>query len=305
LSGLFCPSCSKQRTEYPFSLYFGEPLIRNGAWFQRQDIDFADIARLVEDSLSWLVTAHLQKDSGPSLELLVTDRAALETLIYQLHDYEHDQSWIPHWKSQIEYIEGVLCNEEWPDQSLAILRNRIDFLKWRIDEARQMQAHGVGWHQHSQLLRCKRMLAVWKRGDVWFESDEVNWEILEPSGDGSRWPQILAYNDEVGKLVQERRDDSRLKILHDHKPDNIYRGKSGFNGYLVFKFDRGRIALLDSAFLGNALYSMPSEKWEEMSRLSKTELLDSHPDVRRIVHPKSGWPEKLRTHLVDWGIVTL
>ncbi|MGA3182708.1 MAG: hypothetical protein ABSF38_20480, partial [Verrucomicrobiota bacterium] len=311
LSGLLCPACSKQRNEYPFCLYFGEPMKINGAWFQRQDVGFGDIARLVEDSLSWLLKVRWQKDSGALPGLLVSDKTTLERMIFQLHDYEQGPFWIRHWKSQIEYIEGVICREEWTDQALGILTNQIAFLKWRTNQTRQFEAHGLGFRQHLQLLRLKTMFAAWERGEAFVEPEiqtaQMNWDFLEPSGDGEGWQAILAYYKDISELPDaHQKDFNRLKVLIDEKPNKLGFGKSGFNGYMAFIFERAGVALLETAFLDNALYKMPASKWEELSKLSKTELLDSHrADVQRIIHSTAGWPEKLWEHLVDWGIITL
>jgi hypothetical protein len=231
-------------------------------------------------------------------------------MIRQLYDYLHDPSWIPHWKGQIEYIEGVLCREKWTGQGLAVVTNQVAFLQWRINQTMRLPEYGLGLRQNWQLTRLKGMLEAWLDGKLFFEPEtpvfQVSWELLEPSGDGKYWQQIVAYNDAASISIKERRNDLRLKLLDEQKPDMIFRGTAGFAGYWVFIFDRGKAALLDSAFLGNALYYMPSSKWHELSKLSKTQLLTSHTDVvQKIVHPHAGWPRKLRRHLVSWGIKTL
>jgi hypothetical protein len=308
LTGPFCPWCSQQHTEYPFCLYFGKPKIENGAWSQRQDVGFADIARHVETSLRWLVeTSRFRRDGSALPEQLVSWKATLQAMIFHLYDYLHDPTWIPHWKARIEIIENAICRDK-TTQALAELKNHKDFLQWRIDQNMQLAAQGLGHRQYWQLLRFKGLLAAWERGEAFDEFDipaiPVNWELLEPSGDGNFWPKIFAYNNDLRQFIKERRDDSRLKILNDQKPNMVFCGRSGFDGYLVFIFDRGKIALLEGAFLGNALYVMPSSKWHELSKLSKTELLTSHQaDVRRIVHPSTRWASTLRRHLVSWGII--
>jgi hypothetical protein len=131
--------------------------------------------------------------------------------------------------------------------------------------------------------------------------ESLNWHLLEPSGDG--WAEIMAYCNSLEQYKHVERHDQRLRYLNQEKPDKRYVGTEGFDGYVVFVFNRSEYAILENAFVGNALYALPCANWRELSKLSKTELM-SHPDVMRVIHPEGdiGWSEALHQHLHRWII---
>jgi len=306
ICGPLCPACFRaERNTSSFTLFFGEPMFCNGAWAQRQDIEFRVVARALEDSLSWLIQSRVRRDGVAPPPRLTTKEESIEKGIFLLYDYTHDPTWIPHWKSQIEFIDGQIHRENPTGGMLGELLNRIAFFEWRITET-MLPAEGLlGLRQQRELNRLKRMLSAWKAGTVFTESESplltVNWELLAPAGDG--WSQIVAYNDSLEQFKHVERDDNRLLYLHEETPDMRFVGRSGFDGYVGFIFHRSSYVLLESAFVGNALYALPSNEWRELSKLSKTELR-ARPDVIYVIHPddKIKWIRNLGKHLLRWKI---
>lgn len=120
----------------------------------------------------------------------------------------------------------------------------------------------------------------------------VSWTLLSPSGDGAVDP--------VGELqtrlvrCQQRMEWSRIAFLSEAKPDLAFIGEESFDGYCAFLFLSESVAFLESPIVGNALYVMPSSQWEQLSKLSKTQLLLFHDrDVRRIPHLDIAWTRRL------------
>jgi hypothetical protein len=82
-------------------------------------------------------------------------------------------------------------------------------------------------------------------------------------------------------------DLERLENIFTLEPRRVYEGLHDFREYLAFEFD-SNLAILDSPIVGNALYLLRGD-WRELSRLSKSELLQSHLAlVTRLVH-KGDW----------------
>lgn len=124
------------------------------------------------------------------------------------------------------------------------------------------------------------------------EVKRLNWEIL-PAGE-LPWPKLKNHVrpliDEMGERkapVAER----RLKILtEDFKPDLAAVGQAGFRGYLVFGF--GDTYVLESLYYGNATYVFGKD-WEELSRLTKAEIIHGNLQRARIIH-REAWEQEIR-----------
>lgn len=297
---LLCPACFSRRTNsagpaYPFALYCALPDSSEGVWHHRRDIQFNDIARLIEASLQ-------AGSEGSSLSL---DRLSIQELLRQLYDYLLDTTAVPHWRSQIEWNDSYISKSNLKPIHVAELQARTTFLQHRIEQALLASDAELALRQLCVLERLKRRFAAWCRGEKSVEEGltiiEVNWELLEPSGDG--WRQLVHYYDSLHEFRHAERDDLRLRFLFDFKPDMLFVGRSGFAGYVVFIYQRGNIAVLESAFVGNALYTMPAKDWRELSKLSKSKLLENPPaGVKREIHSSVSFKRRLRRLLGAAGV---
>lgn len=151
-----------------------------------------------------------------------------------------------------------------------------------------LEAHPSKVQKHA-VERLRREFAKWQRGELELEFKgpicRVYWELLKPAGDS--WPEIVRHYQYLQRVHNERYELQRLKQIHDLHPDLIYIGLASFEGYVVFVFKRGNVAVLDCPRVGNALYLMDASNWRFFSQLSKTQLLSHHQnEVRRIIH---GW----------------
>jgi hypothetical protein len=267
----------------------------DGAWRHRTDLSFPDIARLIQSSIESLSKGDRS---------VVQNEQSLQELLRQLYDYVLDTTAVPHWRNQIEYndarVVGGLTGT-W----LAEMESRQAFLHWRIEQALLTSDLKIALRQLQALERLRRMFGCWCRHEPFLEPGtkivEVNWELLQAAGDG--WRQLVHYNDSLHELRHAERDDERIRLLWDLKPDMLFIGRLGFSGYIVFIFNRGNIAVLESAFVGNALYIMPAEEWRDLSKLSKTELLERpRPGVERLIHSEGGIARKIRKRLARAGV---
>lgn len=121
----------------------------------------------------------------------------------------------------------------------------------------------------------------------------VNWQIL-PEGE---MPWEKFYNT-VKKVVDEAPGGNRpvivnrLESIYGYKPDFRAIGKAGFNGYVIFGFEKAGIYVCESIFYGNATYVF-DRKWEDLSKLTKAEILNAKLQEDRLIHRK-GWDEALK-----------
>ncbi len=78
----------------------------------------------------------------------------------------------------------------------------------------------------------------------------------------------------------------RLEHIRSKGPDEIAIGSAGYQGYVVYNFFKLGISILESEYPDNATYVFDSTKWEDLSKLSKTEILKENLAKERIFHNK-------------------
>lgn len=124
----------------------------------------------------------------------------------------------------------------------------------------------------------------------------LNWQIL-PKGE-MPWSSFL---DKVKKVVDEAPEGSkpvvvnRLEHIYAYKPDFRAVGTAGFNGYMVFGFEKLGIYVCESIFYGNATYVFENN-WEAIAKLTKAQVLSAKLQKNRIIH-RDGWDLSLRDEL--------
>ena len=125
-------------------------------------------------------------------------------------------------------------------------------------------------------------------------TQKLNWELL-PTGERS-FKKLKDYLQTIPKLSDVEFDFERLDKIISLNADEIYYGVDEFEGYLVFYFGKIKVAVLDCPIKGNAIYIF-GEDWKNLSRLSKSKLLNFYPNkTKRIIH-KGDWFEKLKSLL--------
>lgn len=125
------------------------------------------------------------------------------------------------------------------------------------------------------------------------DNPSLNWEVL-PSGDYP-WERM---QDDL-KKVSEKSSKTAKKVLIDKcefinsfQPDFRAYGKSGFKGYVIFGFADRNIFVLESVYPNNATYVF-GKNWEELSKLTKAEILKGNLQDVRIIH-NDNWQQEIR-----------
>ena len=118
----------------------------------------------------------------------------------------------------------------------------------------------------------------------------VNWQILPPGEDEHNLGIILSnYKSADEKTKKELID--RYKFLSKLNPSQYIAGTDGFRRYFGAQF-KNDLVVFENIEYGNAIYVM-YEKWEELSKLSRIDLLKMKDrKFDRIVHIKK-WKRKL------------
>lgn len=125
----------------------------------------------------------------------------------------------------------------------------------------------------------------------------ANWVMLPPGE--HPWERIEAHigavfagkTPSVAKAVLERQ-----RVILAHEPAVTWRGLGGFSDYIAYIFPNLGLVVLESIYYGNALYVL-GENWEDLSKLTKAQIIQHQLAERRIVHSK-GWIQHLNDALL-------
>lgn len=112
----------------------------------------------------------------------------------------------------------------------------------------------------------------------------LNWRIL-PAG-RYPWEKAREHFTTITKSLPEGQRqliDERLKYISAFNPDFVAIGEGGFHGYFILGFSKKPVFIFESIHLGNATYVF-DKNWEQVSKLTKGEILRSSLHVARVVH---------------------
>lgn len=116
----------------------------------------------------------------------------------------------------------------------------------------------------------------------------VNWMIL-PSGEKSQEEIISLINSSISPKLKKTEIPvikKRLAKINSYSPEAIAIGLGGYKGYVIYHFPQKNISVLESDNVNNATYVFNFKKWEELSQLSKTEIIEEGLAEQRIIHNK-------------------
>ncbi|WP_205960272.1 MULTISPECIES: hypothetical protein [Pantoea] len=124
------------------------------------------------------------------------------------------------------------------------------------------------------------------------------WEILPPGQyPWDRIESVIKLSNRNISESDEARIHERLKYLKKFTPTFIGAGRAGFNGYFVYAYEDKETYILESIFLNNATYIFNSN-WEELSQLTKNEIINGEHYHRRIIHDKN-WKRNVNSLMLS------
>ena len=115
----------------------------------------------------------------------------------------------------------------------------------------------------------------------------LNWRIL-PKGKvlwEEQRTRIMPFIAKA-KVSNQKVVEKRLETINSNSPDFTAIGEGGFSGYVIHGFTEKGIFVLESVEVNNATYVL-SKRWEEISKLTKAEILKNELHEHRVIHNKS------------------
>lgn len=121
---------------------------------------------------------------------------------------------------------------------------------------------------------------------------KLNWHVLPP-GEHPFQELKKVLNVVLSKVKGGNRafTEHRLEAVNKYKPEFTAVGRGGFSGYVIFGFKKPEIYVLESILYGNATYVL-GDKWEDISKKTKAEILSEKLHKKRLIHHK-GWGDDL------------
>lgn len=119
----------------------------------------------------------------------------------------------------------------------------------------------------------------------------ANWTFLPPGEHpfervAEHIDRILERRPLVARFARERQT-----FIEGLQPDRVFKGEGGFGDYFAYIFEGRGLTVLESITIGNALYVLDMG-WEEVSKLTKAEILREALHRDRVIHTK-GWRARL------------
>lgn len=128
------------------------------------------------------------------------------------------------------------------------------------------------------------------------EVQRKNWSVLPPG----EYPFeiIEEHINQSLQIVRNRNSrviKHRIQKITQYEPNFIAIGNAGFTGYWIFGFPDKNIYILESVYPNNATYVL-GENWENISKMSKSDILRNDFHIARLVH-RISWNEEINNLL--------
>ena len=119
----------------------------------------------------------------------------------------------------------------------------------------------------------------------------LNWKIL-PEGK-MPWKKLKEKIEPIVEKAAEGNRNiirNRFETINKYEPNFVAVGQAGFDGYIIFGFPSKNIFVCESIHTDNATYIFDDD-WEELSQLTKAEILDNNYQKDRIIHRKNWYKD--------------
>jgi hypothetical protein len=144
-----------------------------------------------------------------------------------------------------------------------------------------------------ELFGCAEILDQDKQSIIRGKVKRLNWQVL-PRG---KYPWERLEKD-LKPIIDERPEMNRRPIrerfalMNSFDPEFTAIGRAGFHGYVIFGYPKKKLYVLESSYYGNATYVF-QEGWEELSQLTKAEIIHGELQHARVIHDDS-WKHEVK-----------
>ena len=186
-------------------------------------------------------------------------------------------------------IEAKLLNTEHGDTTAYIIKFRVDesFFKGDLDFSTDFL---FALNLLQENLGFSNAYEADATDEDYLSTEFLDWEIFPPGQRDDLFTKFASNKRKVTGSTMSRIEE-RYNFLLGFKPTAFIRGSNRFKNYFGAKFGEN-LVVFENIDYGNAIYIL-EEEWEELSKLSRVELLKKYREkFKRIVHTE-GWKQRL------------
>lgn len=198
---------------------------------------------------------------------------------------------IKDWHGQ--YHDGIAHEVRECNKKMYIKPNQVEFKIIRKDEEKYIIAKEILENNLKHILNL--FLEIFGECEIIYENEKIdygntirlNWRVL-PKGKYP-WEKLYPYvKEKLENIKETNRVVARknIEIIAKYKPSFVAIGEAGFSGYIIFGFEKSDRVILESMEVNNATYILKDD-WEEISKMTKAEILQNNLYEKRIIHTKN------------------
>lgn len=203
---------------------------------------------------------------------------------------------IKDWHGQ--YHDGIAHEIRECNKKIHIKPKQVEFKIVKKDEEKYIIAKEIQENNLKHILNL--FLEIFGECEIIYKDENVdygniirlNWRVL-PKGKYP-WEKLYPY---VKEKLESIKESNRLvarkniETIAKYKPSFVAIGEAGFSGYIIYGFEKSNKVILESMEVDNATYILKDD-WEEISKMTKAEILQNSLHEKRIIHTKN-WEKEI------------
>lgn len=198
---------------------------------------------------------------------------------------------IKDWHGQ--YHDGITHEVRECNKRIYIKPSQVEFKIVKKDKEKYIIAKEIEEDNLKHILNL--FLEIFGECEIIYENENIdygntirlNWRVL-PKGKYP-WEKLYPY---VKEKLENIKETNRLiarkniETIAKYNPSFVAIGEAGFSGYIIYGFEKSNKVILESMEVDNATYILKDD-WEEISKMTKAEILQNSLHEKRIIHTKN------------------
>ncbi len=209
---------------------------------------------------------------------------------------------IKDWHGQ--YHDGIAHEVRECNKKIYIKPCQVEFKIVKKDKEKYIIAKEIEEDNLKHILNL--FLEIFGECEIIYENENIdygktirlNWKVL-PKGKYP-WEKLYPYvKEKLENIKKTNRLIARKNIetIAKYNPSFVAIGEAGFFGYIIYGFEKSNKVILESMEVDNATYILKDD-WEEISKMTKAEILQNSLHEKRVIHTKN-WETEIEKVIKD------
>ena len=209
---------------------------------------------------------------------------------------------IKDWHGQ--YHDGIAHEVRECNKKIYIKPNQIELKIINKNTDKYVVAKEIKENNLKNIINL--FLEIFEECEIMYENENIdygntvrlNWKVL-PKGKYP-WEKLYPYVKEKLKNIKETNRliaRKNIETIAKYNPSFVAIGEAGFSGYIIYGFEKSNKVILESMEVDNATYILKDD-WEEISKMTKAEILQNSLHEKRVIHTKN-WETEIEKVIKD------